>query len=159
MRELRPDDAPFVHALMNEPSFIAQIGDRNVRTIEDAQRYIERGPWTEYSRRGFGLWLVELRDSRQPIGVCGLLQRDALPSPDIGFAFRADFWAQGYATESARAVMNFAAAALHLSEILAVVSPGNTASIRVLEKLGFTPRRQTDESRHPHGVALYAARL
>ncbi len=137
LRELVADDAPFVFALMNDPSFIAHIGDRGVRTVEDAERYLATGPWTRYATLGFGLWLVQLRDSAEPIGVCGLLQRDALPAPDIGFAFRPRFWTHGYALESARAVMSFAADVLHLPRILAVVSPSNAASIRLLAKLGF----------------------
>jgi len=134
------DDAPFVRALMNEPSFIAHIGDRGVRTIEDAQRYIENGPWTRYATRGFGLWLVQLRETSEPIGICGLLQRDTLPSPDIGFAFLPRFWGNGYAFEAAAAVMHFAATDRHESEILAIVNPANAASIRLLERLGFTRR-------------------
>ncbi len=138
LRELTALDASFVCALMNEPSFVAHIGDRGVRTVDDARRYIESGPWTRYSTLGFGLWLVQLRENGEPIGICGLLQRDTLRSPDIGFAFRPQFWAHGYALESARAVMSFAADVLHRSEILALVNPSNAASIRLLEKLGFT---------------------
>jgi len=157
MRELTADDAPFVCALMNEPSFIEHIGDRGVRTVEDAQRYIDSGPWTRYATLGFGLWLVELRETGEPIGICGLLQRETLPSPDIGFAFRPQFWAKGYASESVRAVMTFAAATLHLSEILAIVSPSNAASIRLLEKLGFTSSRETVNPLQARGVTLYVA--
>jgi len=157
LRELVVTDAPLVRALMNEPSFIAQIGDRGVHTVEDAQRYIESGPWTRYATLGFGLWLVQLRETREPIGICGLLKRDTLPSPDIGFAFRPQFWSQGYAFESASGALRFATDVLHLSEILAVVKPSNTASIRVLEKLGFKPGRETHAGKLPEGIALYVA--
>jgi ribosomal-protein-alanine N-acetyltransferase len=158
LRELVATDAPFVRALMNEPSFIAQIGDRGVRTVEDAQRYIESGPWTRYSTLGFGLWLVSLGETGEPIGICGLLKRDALPSPDIGFAFRPPFWSNGYALESACAVKTFASDVLHLSELLAIVSPSNAASIRLLEKLGFKLARE-QLVKHMPGVALYVAAL
>jgi len=137
LRELLATDAPFVHALMNDPSFIAHIGDRGVHTLEDARHYIESGPWTRYATFGFGLWLLQLRESGESIGICGLLKRDALPSPDIGFALRPEFWSKGYAFESARAVMDYAANVLHLPRILAIVSPSNGASIRLLERLGF----------------------
>ena len=156
LRELVATDAPFVRALMNEPSFIAQIGDRGVHSVEDAQRSIESGPWTRYSTFGFGLWLVQLGETGEPIGVCGLLKRDTLPAPDIGFAFQPRFWSSGYAFESACAVMSYATNVLRLSEILAIVSPSNTASIRLLEKLGFTLDRETHAVAHT-GVAVYVA--
>jgi RimJ/RimL family protein N-acetyltransferase len=159
LRELRASDSRFVCALMTDPSFVAHIGDRGVHTVEDAQRYIESGPWTRYAALGFGLWLVQLRDTDEPIGVCGLLKRDTLPSPDIGFAFRPQFWSNGYAFESAAAVMRFAANVLHLSQVMAIVSPSNTASIRLLEKLGFERERDTEPSKNPGGVALYVATL
>lgn len=159
LRELLATDAPFVRALMNEPSFIAQIGDRGVHTVEDAQRYIESGPWTRYSTLAFGLWLVQLRDTEEPIGICGLLQRDTLRSPDVGFAFLSRFRANGYAFESACAVMSFATNVLHLPEVLAVVNPSNTASIRLLEKLGFELAREAQGLNHRPGVALYVATL
>jgi ribosomal-protein-alanine N-acetyltransferase len=156
LRELLASDAPFVLALTSEPSFIAHIGDRGIHTEEDAQRYIESGPWTRYSAVGFGLWLVQRRDNGEPIGVCGLLKRDTLSSPDLGFAFRPQFWSKGYAFESACAVMEFATGVLHLPRILAVVGPSNTASIRLLEKLGFELEQDSD-ALHAQPVALYVA--
>jgi ribosomal-protein-alanine N-acetyltransferase len=156
LRELIAADAPFVLALMSDPSFIAQIGDRGVRTVEDAQRYIESGPWTRYSTVGFGLWLVQLRENGEPIGICGLLKRETLSSPDIGFAFRPQFWSKGYAFESACAVMEFAARQLHLPRILAVARSSNTASIHLLEKLGFEIDREPHALNAPD-VALYVA--
>jgi RimJ/RimL family protein N-acetyltransferase len=97
---------------------------------------------------------VQLRATHTPIGICGLLQRDTLPSPDIGFAFRPPFWGNGYALESASAVMAFAANVLGVSELYALVSPANVASVRLLGKLGFTRSRLASE-----GVALYATTL
>jgi len=159
LRELVNTDAPFVCALMNDSSFIAHIGDRGVRTEIDAERYIERGPWTRYSTCGFGLWLVERRESGEPVGVCGLLQREILPSPDIGFAFRPQFWGNGYAFESASAVRSFAADVLQLSELLAIVSPANAPSIRLLEKLGFGLASNIPAPMISRDVVLYAAAL
>ena len=155
LRELGAADAPFVRALMNDASFIAHIGDRGVRTVEDAQRYIESGPWTRYSAPNFGLRLVQLRPTGEPIGICGLLKRDTLRSPDIGFAFQPQFWGQGYAVESARAVMAFAADVLRLPEILALVRPSNTASIRLLEKLGFRRIGVEDGDWHHQSAAVW----
>jgi RimJ/RimL family protein N-acetyltransferase len=156
LRELRQEDAPFVLALANEPSFIQFIGDRGLRTIADAERYIDSGPWTQYAAHGFGLWLVSLRDSGEPIGICGLLTRAALPDPDIGFAFRQAFWSKGYAFEAASAVAAAARDTFKVPRLLAIVSPANAASIRLLEKLGFSYERMTRMSPTAAEVALYA---
>ncbi len=159
LRELAAADAPFVLALLNEPSFIAHIGDRGVRTLEQAREYIEHGPWTRYAVHGFGLWLVERRDGGEPIGVCGLIKRDALPDPDIGFAFRPAFWSVGYALEAASTVKAYARDVLGVPQLLAIVSPSNEPSIRLLGKLGFQFARMTRLSPHGDEIALYAVRF
>lgn len=155
LRELIPDDAPFVLALLNEPSFIEPIGDRGVRTIADARNYIATGPWTGYKARGFGLWLVELIEEGAPIGVCGLLKRDALASPDIGFAFRPAYWSKGYAREAASAVIAFAQDTLRLTRLFAIVSPSNPSSIRLLQTLGFRFERMARLSEGAPEIALF----
>jgi len=137
LQRLTPDDAPFIRELLNEPSFLRHIGDKGVRTTADAVRYIETGPMASYERLGFGLYRVELKESGVPIGMCGLLKRDWLADVDIGFAFLPRFWAKGYAFESAAAVLAHARRALGRERIVAIVSPDNVASIRLLGKLGF----------------------
>ena len=137
LRHFNPDDAPFILALLNEPSFLRYIGDKKVRTLDDARNYILTGPVATYARHGFGLYQVELAESHTPIGMCGLLKREELPQPDIGFAFLPDFWNKGFAFEAAAAVLNDARERLHLNRILAIVNPDNDASIKLLEKLGF----------------------
>lgn len=159
LRELTDADAPFILALMNDERFITHIGDRGVRSLAQARDYIARGPWTPYSTLGFGLWLVELRGTATPIGICGLLKRDVLPHPDIGFAFAAAFRSQGYAFEAASTVMAFARDVLHARQILAIVDPSNTASVRLLEKLGFAFDRLTRMREDASDIALYAARF
>jgi [ribosomal protein S5]-alanine N-acetyltransferase len=149
-------DAAFVLELMNDDAFIGFIGDRGVRTLADAQRYIENGPWTQYHVHGFGLWLVELRASATPIGICGLLKRDALPAPDIGFAFGPTYRSQGYAFEAASAVKALARERFHASSLLAIVSPSNARSIRLLERLGFAFDRMVTMSEGARPIALYA---
>jgi ribosomal-protein-alanine N-acetyltransferase len=141
LRRLTTDDAPFIVTLLNEPSFIRHIGDRGVRTIADAEAYITAGPLASYERFGFGLYLVELKPSGPPIGICGLLKREALDAVDIGFAFLPQFWSRGYAVESASAVRDHARDAIGLQRLVAIVDPVNNGSIRVLEKLGFTFER------------------
>jgi RimJ/RimL family protein N-acetyltransferase len=137
VRRFTADDAPFIVELLNDPDFLRNIGDRGVRTEADARRYILDGPVASYQRNGFGLYLVELAASGAPIGMCGLVRRDALPGPDIGFAFLPAWRGQGYALESARAVMRHAEEDCGLRRLLAIVSPGNTASRGLLERIGF----------------------
>lgn len=137
IREITEADAPFMLALLNEPSFIANIGDRGVRTEASARQYIADGPLASYARHGFGLCAVTLAGSTTPIGICGLLKRDALPDPDIGFAFLPPYWAKGFAFEAASAVTHYARETLRLVRLLAIVNPSNAGSIRLLEKLGF----------------------
>lgn len=137
LRHLTADDAEFMLGLLNQPSFIRYIGDRGVRTMEDAREYIRTGPAKSYEDNGFGLYLVELREGSVPIGTCGLLKREALADVDIGFAFLPAYWAKGYALESARAVLSYGRDVLDLRRIVAITSIDNTSSIRLLEKLGL----------------------
>lgn len=137
LRLLTSDDAPFILELLNDPSFIYFIGDRNVRSLEDAVGYLQNGPIDSYAKNGFGLYLTQLKEGNIPIGMCGLIQRDGLDSPDIGYAFLPPFWGQGYATEAASAVMDYGRNVLRLGRIVAITAPDNESSIRVLEKLGL----------------------
>ena len=137
LRRFNVDDAEFILKLVNEPSFLRYIGDKNVRNLEDARQYILNGPVASYDRNQFGLNLVELRDSHTPAGMCGLLKREELSSPDIGFAFLPEFWNKGFAFEAATAVLQDARERLRLERILAITSLDNDASIKLLERLGF----------------------
>jgi RimJ/RimL family protein N-acetyltransferase len=137
LRKLSESDAGFILELLNEPSFLHNIGDKGVRNNDDAIQYILTGPIDSYERHGFGQWLVELKDSGVPIGMCGLMKKDALPDVDIGFAFLPRFWSKGYAVEVASAVMAYGSRELGLRRIVAVVNPDNEGSIRVLEKIGL----------------------
>ena len=143
LRPITVDDAEFILALLNEPSFLRYIGDKQVRNVEDARQYILNGPIASYERHGLGLLLVELRDSHTRIGMCGLLKRDELPEPDIGFALIPDFWNKGFAFEAAAAVLQDARDRLKLQRILAITSLDNDASIKLLERLGFKFERVT----------------
>jgi len=159
VRELTAADAPFMLRLLNEPSFLQNIGDRGVRTIPDAESYIDRGPRAMYAQHGFGLCAVTLADEGTPIGICGILKRDTLPEPDIGFAFLPAYWSRGYAFEAASAVRDFARDTLALPGLLAIVSPGNVSSIRLLERLGFVIERTIAMPGDAHEVQLFAMRL
>ena len=156
LRWLCADDAPFVLELMNEPSFIANIGDRGVRTLEQARHYLLNGPVESYARLGHGLYLVELRDRAAPIGMCGLVKREFLPDADVGFAFRPSYWSQGYAFEAAAAVMDYAREVLAMPRVVAIVSPGNGASIRLLRRIGLRFDRMIEAPDAEHRCALFA---
>jgi ribosomal-protein-alanine N-acetyltransferase len=137
IRWLNTDDSAFIFGLMNQPAWIQYIGDKGIKTLQDALRYIEGGPVAMYEREGFGLYLVELRETSEPIGICGLIKREALEDVDLGFAFLPAFWRKGYAFESAATVMCYGRDALRLRRIVAILSQDNHRSSKLLEKLGF----------------------
>ncbi len=141
LRHLGADDAAFMRELLNDASFIENIGDRGVRTEPDARRYILDGPVASYERYGYGLYLVELQSTGEAVGLCGLVKRDYLDDPDVGFAFLANFRRQGYAVESAAAVKAHALGELGLTRLLAITTLGNLRSMRVLERIGFSFER------------------
>jgi len=130
-------DATYILELLNEPDFIRFIGDRSVRTEQDAKTYLQDGPLTSYLRYGFGLYKVASKMDQHPLGICGLVKRSELELPDLGFAFSQVHWGNGYAFESCQAVLRHAASKLALSRLLAIVDPDNGASLRLLDKLGF----------------------
>lgn len=136
LRRFELNDAPFVIELVNEPGWLQHIGDKGVRTIEDAHRYLRAGPLESYSKHGFGMYLVERKADAAPIGMCGLVKRDALEHVDIGFAFLARVGRQGYAHEAATAVVGLAKT-LGLPKLLAITTPTNYASQNVLRKIGL----------------------
>ncbi len=137
IRKLDENDAEFIFELVNEPAWIKNIGDKNVRTVDGARKYIANGPMASYAKFGFGLCAVELKETVENIGICGLIQRDSLDHPDIGFAFLEKFWLRGFAVESAQAVMDFARNDLQLKRVLAITNADNLGSIKVLEKIGL----------------------
>ena len=138
LRWLTPDDDEFILELLNDPSWVRFIGDRGVRTIDDARNYIVTGPMEMYSRLGFGLFLTELKDeARTPIGICGLIKRDGLDDVDLGFAFLSRFQGKGYGFEAAAATLGYARDGLGLKRVVAITSEDNVGSARVLEKIGM----------------------
>jgi RimJ/RimL family protein N-acetyltransferase len=137
LREFILADAGFIIELLNSPGWLEFIGDKNVKTTEQAINYLENGPIKSYALNGFGLALVEKKDDRKPIGMCGIIKRDNLENPDIGFAFLPDFSGNGYTFEIANATLVYAKEKLNLPKISAITLPGNSRSIRLLEKLGL----------------------
>ena len=154
LRRFTLDDADFIVQLVNDPDWLRNIGDRNVRTLEDARAYLAQGPLALYERLGFGLYLVALRETAERIGMCGLVKREGLEHVDIGFAFLPAWRGQGFAEESARAVLAHARE-LGLEKVVAIVAPGNVPSIRLLEKIGMRAAAPVRLPRGGDAVLLY----
>ncbi|MBL0311834.1 MAG: GNAT family N-acetyltransferase [Holophagaceae bacterium] len=155
---LRPfilDDAEFIQRLLTDPSFLRYIGDKGVRTLEQATNYLLDGPIRSYGLHGHGLVCVEIRGIGRPIGMCGLLRRKPEQDPDLGYAFLPEFWGKGYASEAAAATLESGVLSHGFPRILALVSPGNVRSIHLLNKLGF--RLAGSGPSHPGGLldAIY----
>jgi RimJ/RimL family protein N-acetyltransferase len=157
LRHATTADREFALALVNDPDFVRNIGDRGVRTPADAERYLQDGPIASYEKFGFGMYIVELKDSHTPIGFCGFVRRDWLPDVDIGFAFLPQYRSQGYALESASAVKAYGCNVLGLRRIVAIVSPGNADSIRLLERLGLRFESTVRPVNENADIQLFAA--
>jgi ribosomal-protein-alanine N-acetyltransferase len=159
LRQLSSEDAEFILELLNEPSFIRNIGDRGVRTFEGANSYIINGPVASYAKNGFGLYLVKLKETAEPIGMCGLIKRDTLEDVDIGYAYLPRFWSKGYAVEAAQAVKEYAKSVIGLHRMVAIVDPENAGSIRVLEKIGLQFERMVRLSEDDIELKLFGANI
>ncbi len=137
LRRVAPSDAGFLLELLNEPAWLENIGDRGVRTLEDAERYVRSNIVGHYETHGFGVYAVEVASSQRVVGLCGLVQRDYLPEPDLGFALLSAHVNRGYAFEAAYALMRDPAHRQHWRRLYAIVKPGNARSVKLLERLGF----------------------
>ena len=156
IRKFVAEDARFILDLLGQPSFIRFIGDKGVRTMNDANNYIISGPVKSYNTHGFGLYLVECKSLKTPIGMCGVLKRDSLPDPDLGFAFLPQYWGKGHAFEAASAVLQEARDKFKLIRVLAITNPDNDASIKLLVKLGFKFERVMKLSSDSDEVKLFS---
>ena len=145
LRELdKACDSAFVLELLNSPKFLQYIGDRNVRSADEAADFIDNKYAASYREHGYGLYAVDLKKNGTPVGICGFVRRDTLPGPDIGFAFLPQFEGQGYGLESAEAVMRYGREKLGFTDVYAITTLDNDASGRLLEKLGFTLQETID---------------
>lgn len=138
LRECEEADAPFVLALLNSPGFLENIGDRGVRTEDDARAYIVERVIGSYRQHGFGMWLTIQKLDNTPVGLAGLVRREGLDVPDVGYAFAPRVWGQGYAQEAAAAVLAHARGPMGIPKLAAITTLENFASMAVLRKIGFT---------------------
>ncbi len=158
LHRLDTGDAAFILQLVNEPSWLEFIGDKGVRTLDDARAYIANGPVAMYASHGHGLYRVDLKSSGEAIGLCGLIKRDTLADVDIGYAFLPAHWGCGYAEEATRATLAHARDTLGMKRVVAIVTPTNARSIRLLEKIGLRYDRDF-EARPGDITSLFAADL
>ena len=157
LRELEPEkDAAFLLEALNDPAFVQNVGDRGLRTTAAAAEYIRERLAPSYRQFGFGMWLVELRETTEPIAICGLLKRETLVDVDIGFTFLERFRAKGYAFEAASAVMDYAWNVAKLSRIIAITAAHNASSKRLLEKLGLRFERMVRLTPDAPEIMLFA---
>ena len=156
LRHLTEEDAEFILTLLNEPDWIKYIGDRGIRTVEDAKKYIKEGPMTMYDEHGIGLYLIELKENAQPIGLCGLLHRDFLKDVDLGFALLSKYWGKGYAFEAAQGTLTYGAEMLGHSRIVGFTSLDNEKSSNLLQKLGMKDEGTIKYTSTSEDVRLFA---
>lgn len=156
IRELTSGDAELILDLVNQPSFLANIGDKGVRNLDDAKAFILDGQWAAHRGLGYGQFLVELKESDQPIGIFGILYREALEVSDVGGAFLPEHCGQGYGFEAATAVMEYGRSVLGVEKIVGLTSQENLPSIKLLEKLGMSFEKMVKMSDDDEGTALYS---
>jgi RimJ/RimL family protein N-acetyltransferase len=155
IRELTVDDAAFVLRLTNEPSFLSNIADKGIRNLDDAKQFLREGSWTNQKRRGYGQFVVVLKEDQSAVGVCGLLYRENLDMTDVGFAFLPEYWGHGYAFEAAAALVEYGHNRLGIDSIVGLTTKGNKPSIRLLEKLGMRYRKTVRTSDDDPGTRVY----
>lgn len=156
LREFTVADAPFILELVNSPGWLQFIGDRNIKTTDQAIAYLQNGPIKSYAENGFGLALVEIKDGKIPIGMCGIIKRDNLDKPDIGFAFLPSFTGKGYAFEMANATLSYAVNQLKMPVIYAITVATNLRSIRLLEKIGLKFIKKINAPKDNEELLLYS---
>lgn len=159
LRMLTSSDASFILELVNSPGWLEFIGDKKIRNEQDAVLYLQNGPLKSYSTHGFGLWMVQLKASDTPIGMCGLLRREYLSAPDIGFAFLPAHTGKGYAFEIAKAVREYATKSLGIETLQAITLPHNERSIKLLEKIGLRFAKLMQAPRDPTELRLYQSNI
>lgn len=156
LRHLTEEDAVFIVTLLNEPDWIKYIGDRGIRTVEAAKKYIEEGPISMYKEHGIGVYLIETKEEGTPIGLCGLLHRDFLKDVDLGFALLSQYWGNGYAFEAARATLTYGAEILGQRRIVGFTSLDNEKSANLLQKLGMKDEGTIKYASTSEDIRLFA---
>ena len=137
LSEFTKIDAPFFYELANDPDFIKYIGDRNVNSISDAEKYIADNIIPSYTLHGFGFYIVRLKENGASIGMCGLIKRDWMDYVEIGFAFLTEYRGKGYAIESSIVTKKYAKENIGISTLSAITDVNNEKSGNLLNRLGL----------------------
>jgi len=153
------EDAPFFLELVNTPHWLKYIGDRNIKTVLQAEQRISSGHIKSYETHGFGFYKLNLKRNNKPIGTCGLIKRDSLEHVDVGFAFLPDYEGKGYGFESSKAILKMAKEEFKLERLLAITLPTNEPSIKLLEKLGLSFQKMVKPFDDDEELMLYAINL
>jgi RimJ/RimL family protein N-acetyltransferase len=159
LRKLTLDDADLMLAVWNDPAFVRNVGDRGIRTTEEAYEAMQKGALHLYEAYGYGPYRLGLKSDDTPIGICGLFRRDGLDEPDIGYSTLPGFCGNGYAYEAAVAVMDYARSEFDLARLIAIISPQNDASIGLIRKLGFEFERMHTMPGDTDEVCIYGKSL
>ena len=152
LRKFTIDDAAFMLEMLNTPTWLRFIGDRNVKTLEEAENYLLNGNIRSYQEYGFGFYVVVIKETQESIGICGIVKREGLEDVDIGFAFFQQFMGKGYVYEAGSATLNYALNDLKIKKIVAIVDPENVVSIALLKKIGLQFEKMIQLS--PKGIEL-----
>ncbi|MGR5205954.1 GNAT family N-acetyltransferase [Vibrio sp. PNB23_22_7] len=159
LRLVSVEDAPFILELYNHPDFYRFVGDKQIRTLDEAQRYIELNMLHMQKLKGVSLLVVETKDDNQPIGICGLVKRDTLTALDIGYGYLPTAYGKGYAIEAAKAVVKFARDGMNIENLVAITKNDNIRSISLLKKLGFQYQRVEQQYDNGRTLQLYSMKL
>lgn len=155
LRELDTGDAEFILRLFSDADFVRYIGDRGLRTVADAERYLSERVVPGYRQHGFGLWHLSRLDNGDALGICGLLRRPGLDDVDLGYALLPEARRQGFVREAAAACLHYAHALLGLPRVAAITRYDNHPSRQVLEQLGFVHQRALTLPGESQVIALY----
>jgi [ribosomal protein S5]-alanine N-acetyltransferase len=137
IRAMSLDDSAFIFELYNSPKFIKYIGDRNIRTLSDAENYIRNRFLPQFEKLGYGNYLVVTKDGNQKIGGVGIFEREGLDIVDIGFSLLERFEGKGYAYEAALMVKSIGMDEFGLKKLSAITTKDNFSSQKLIEKLGL----------------------
>jgi RimJ/RimL family protein N-acetyltransferase len=155
IRRFDLNDAPFIQRLLNTRGWLDNIGDRGIKTEEDALKYLKDVTLAAYTKHGYGTYLVEILATGEPAGMAGILRRDTLPGPDLGFAFLPEHTEKGYAHEAVLSILDHAEKDLKITGLYAITLPSNNPSIKLLEKLGFEMQKLISLANDPDLLRLY----
>lgn len=152
-------DAPFIFELLNTPDWIKYIGDRNIKNELDARNYLRTGPLKSYEEHGFGLLKVQLKSTSTPVGLCGLLQRDFLDGPDLGFALLPAYFGKGITYESCQILLASLVKSKKFEKIYAFTNKANVPSRNLLLKIGFIFEKQFNPYSEDEWLDLFSLTL